>query len=95
MASQSMTLLNLYCKVAEDTRLNVWQVSLMLFILMLWHKGGYQGQIKISRKQLMTGAHFGSISTYHKCITRLQELEYITYHPNYDSYKGSTIRVMG
>ena len=94
MISQSMVLYNLYLRVAEDPRLNVWQVSLFSFILTLWQQEGFKDQIKISRKKLMTGAHFGSITTYHKCINQLQELKYITYQPTYDSCKGSMIKVL-
>ena len=94
MISQSIVVYTLYLRVARDTRLNVWQVSLYSFILTLWQQGGFEEQIKISRKQLMTGAHFGSITTYHKCINQLQELKYITYQPTYDSYKGSIIKVL-
>jgi hypothetical protein len=94
MKPDTSTLLQLYSKIADDPRVNVWHISLYIFILTLWQKSGYQKQVKISRKQLMTGAHFGSITTYHKCINRLRELEYIIYVPTYDSYQGSIIKVI-
>jgi hypothetical protein len=59
-----------------------------------WRENGYQKQLKVSRKQLMTGAHFGSITTYHKCINQLQEFNYVIYLPTYDSYQGSVIELI-
>jgi len=93
MRSETSILL-LYAKVADDPRVNVWQMSLYIFILALWQKSGYQQQLKVSRKQLMTGARFRSITTYHKCISHLNNLNYISYQPTYDSYEGSTIQVL-
>ncbi|EHQ30886.1 hypothetical protein Mucpa_6837 [Mucilaginibacter paludis DSM 18603] len=84
----------LYSKIADDPRVNVWHISLYTFILSLWHESGYQKQIRVSRKQLMKGAHFNSITTYHKCIGKLKELKYIIYLPTYDTYQGSTIELV-
>lgn len=89
----SMPLL-LYSKIADDPRVNVWHISLYTFILSLWQKSGYKKQLKVSRKQLMKGAHFSSITTYHKCISKLKELEYIIYRPTYDAYQGSIIELI-
>jgi hypothetical protein len=50
--------------------------------------------VKISRKKLMTKAHFGSITTYHKCINQLCDFGYILYQPTYDCYAGSVIEVI-
>ncbi len=94
MKTEISPLLLLYKKIADDPRVNVWHISLFIYILLLWQKNDYADQIKVSRKQLMTGAHFGSITTYHRCITHLKELQYIKYHPTYDSYQGTTIRVI-
>jgi len=94
MTPETSTLFLLYSKIADDPRVNVWQISLYTFILRLWCKSGYQEQIKVSRKQLMKGAHFSSITTYHKCIKRLKELEYIIYLPTYDSYQSSIIQLI-
>ena len=93
MKQEIATPLILYSKIADDPRVNVWHISLYTFILSLWEKGGYKKQIKVSRKQLMKGAHFSSMTTYHKCIGRLKELEYINYLPTYDSYRGTVIEL--
>lgn len=87
-------LLLLYNKIANDPRVNVSHISLFLYILLLWQKNDYADQVKVSRKRLMAGAHFGSITTYHRCINRLHELQYIVYLPTYDSYQGTMIKVV-
>jgi len=94
MKSEQFKPLILYSKIANDPRVNVWHISLYTFILSLWYKSGYEKQLKVSRKQLMKGAHFSSITTYHKCISKLNELEYINYLPTYDAYQGSTVEVI-
>ena len=94
MKAEFSTLLRLYTKIADDRRVNVWHISLFICILMLWQKSGYADQLKVSRKQLMTGAHIGSITTYHRCINRLKELHYIVYLPTYDSYQGTIVKVV-
>lgn len=94
MAPKIPILLSLYNKIAADERVNVWHISLYTFILLLWQKSGYQSQIKVSRRQLMVGAHFRSHTTYHKCVNQLKDLKYIAYVPTYDSYQHSTIQVL-
>lgn len=94
MAPETSKLLLLYSKIADDPRVNVWQISLYTYILTLWQKSDYQKELKVSRKQLMAGAHFGSITTYHKCITRLKELDYIIYLPTYDAYQGTVVQII-
>jgi hypothetical protein len=44
---------------------------------------GLKKQLKSSLKQLMTGAHFGTITIYHKCMNQLKQFEYIVYLPTY------------
>ncbi|MEZ2339456.1 hypothetical protein AB6735_27710, partial [Mucilaginibacter sp. RCC_168] len=77
-----------HCNIAPEYMVNFSGIPT------LWQKSGYQQQLKVSRKQLMTGARFRSITTYHKCISHLNNLNYISYQPTYDSYEGSTIQVL-
>lgn len=93
MKSETSELLLLYSKITDDPRVNVWHISLYAYILSLWQKSGYEKQLRVSRKQLMKGAHFGSITTYHKCIGKLKELGYITYLPTYDPYQSTVIEL--
>jgi hypothetical protein len=94
MVQETSLFFHLYSTIRKDTRVTVWHISMYTYILMLWRDNGYQKRLKITRKQLMTGAHFSSITTYHKCINRLRELNYITYLPTYDSYQGSEIELI-
>jgi hypothetical protein len=88
------TFSELYSKIADDPRVTVWHISLYTCMLNLWEQNGFQKQVKVSRKLLMAGAHFGSITTYHKCIIQLKDLGYILYVPTYDSYQGSVIEIV-
>ena len=90
---QTDVILKLYLKITEDPRVTVWHISLYVSLLILWQQNDFQKQVKISRKKLMTKAHFGSITTYHKCINQLCDLGYIFYQPTYDCYAGSVIEI--
>jgi len=87
-------ILQLYFKITADSRISVWHISLYMALLMLWQQGGFQKQVKISRKVLMQNAHIASITTYHKCIGQLSDLGYILYEPTYDRFMGSTIQIL-
>jgi len=84
----------LYERITEDQQVTVWHMSLYAFLLLLWQKSDYSPELKVSRRQLMSGAHFGSITTYHKCISELKELGYIQYFPSYDVYQCSIIKLI-
>lgn len=77
-----------------DSRVTVWHISLYVTLLILWQQAGFQKQVKISRKELMSKAHFGSITTYHKCISQLCDFGYIVYSPTYNCYTGSVIEII-
>jgi len=94
MLPNPSTFSELYSKIADDPRVTVWHISLYACMLNLWEQSGFQKQVKVSRKLLMARAHFASIITYHRCISRLTELGYIRYLPTYDSYQGSTIEIV-
>ena len=84
----------LHGKITEDPRVTVWHISLYFTMLILWQQAGFTKQVRISRKKLMAKAHFGSITTYHKCINQLCDFGYILYQPTYDCYAGSIIEIM-
>lgn len=84
----------LFIKMTEDKRVTVWHISLYVTILSLWQQCGFTKEVKISRKKLMTKAHFGSITTYHKCVKQLHDFGYIIYQPTYDCYTGSVIEII-
>jgi hypothetical protein len=94
MMPQTYIISELYGKMTEDPRVTVWHISLYVTMLILWQQAGFERQVKISRKKLMTKAHFGSITTYHKCINQLCDFGYILYRPTYDCYSGSVIEII-
>lgn len=85
---------DLYSKVFNDDRVNVWHISIYVCLLDLWRISDYPKQIKITRKQLMVKAHVKSITTYHKCLDQLVELNYVRYIPTYNSYEGSSVEII-
>jgi hypothetical protein len=92
--SELTTLSKLHSKIADDPNVSVWHMTIYTCLLNLWLESGFQKQIKVTRKLLMSKAHIRSTSTYHKCMNHLTELGYITYIPTYDSYTGSKIEIM-
>jgi len=78
-------------RIAADSRTNVWHICLYTALLHYWCKSGFQPFFHISRREVMTFAHFGSIATYHKCIRQLLSFGYIKYLPSYNPFIGSTI----
>ncbi|MET3981505.1 hypothetical protein ABIB62_004119 [Mucilaginibacter sp. UYP25] len=94
MTSQTTILSELFSKIGDDPRVNVWQISLYTALLNLWQQNGFQKEIKVTRKLLMAKAHFRSITTYHKSIKCLKDLGYIVYVPTYDSYQGTSIEII-
>lgn len=91
--SNLFTLSKLQAGITADPRVTVWHISLYTTLLNLWQQDGFKNQIRVTRKILMAKAHFGSTSTYHKCLNKLIELGYVAYSPTYDSYKGSLIEI--
>jgi hypothetical protein len=94
MASPAPVVSEFFVKMTEDPRVTVWHISLYVTLLSLWQQSGFKKQIKISREKLMKKAHFGSITTYHKCITQLHDFGYIKYNPTYDYYAGSMVEII-
>lgn len=94
MLAETSIITALYAKIAEDSRITVWHISLYMSMLILWQRGGFDKQVKISRDRLMTMARFKSITTYHKCISNLRDFGYIKYLPTYDCYAGSVVEII-
>jgi hypothetical protein len=88
------TLMALQARISADPKVTVWHISLYTCLLNLWFASSFPHQIKITRKRVMSQAHFRSITTYHKCISELVELGYISYTPTYDTYQGSTVEIL-
>nr|NYE65503.1 DNA-binding IclR family transcriptional regulator [Mucilaginibacter sp. E4BP6] len=58
------------------------------------NKAGNQKCFKISRKELMKLSKINSSSTYHRCISDLVKLKYISYAPSFNYHEGSKIEIL-
>lgn len=83
-----------YARAKEDHRSTATHQSLYLALLYCYQQGGYREVITISRRELMPLARIQSVATYHKCIRELKHFGYIEYHPTYNYYKGSQVRLL-
>ena len=87
-------ILAFYSKTKGDVRLLPTHQSLYLALFFLWRQSGCADLFTISRRELMPLARLQSIATYHKCIRELKSFGYIEYHPTYNYYEGSKVRLI-
>ncbi len=92
--NQLSPILAFYGKARFDMRLLPTHQSLYLALFFLWRQSGGEDLFTISRKELMPLARLQSIATYHKCLRELKAFGYIEYHPTYNYYKGSKVRLL-
>lgn len=85
-----------YQKARHDLRLLPTHQSLYLALFYLWQQNGCQedGSVTITRREVMPLARLQSVATYHKCIRELKAFGYIEYHPTYNYYQGSKVRLL-
>lgn len=81
-------------RVATDFELNPSHISLYMAIFKLWNQNRFRNPIPISRDELMSISKIGSYATYHKCIKKLNELNYVNYMPSYSQFRGTTLEVI-
>ena len=77
----------------KDSNLNPTHISLYMALFQEWNKNRFADQFSVSRSQLMKTAKIGSKSTYHRCISDLDEWNYISYHPSRNPHKGSEVQM--
>ena len=77
----------------KDPNLNPTHISLYMALFREWNKNRFSDQFSVSRSQLMKTAKIGSKSTYHRCISDLDEWNYISYHPSRNPHKGSEVQI--
>lgn len=77
----------------KDFNLNPPHISLYMALFREWNKNRFTDQFAISRSQLMKTAKIGSKSTYHRCISDLDEYNYISYHPSRNPHRGSEVQM--
>jgi len=84
-----------FSRLSKDDRVTVWHFSVYMAIFFRWRENGYINPVSVTRREIMTLAHIGSIATYHKCIKQLTQFGYLEYLPSYDPSLGSQIYVNG
>lgn len=91
MIDKNFALTNFYQRAQKDQRLLPSHLALFTAICMLYDVNVAENAIRVTRKKLMELAKIRSKSTYHRCISELEEFEYIVYQPSYDHYLGTYI----
>ena len=82
-----------FIELSKDNRITVWHVSIYMAIFYRWQSNAYKNPVSVTRREIMTLAHIGSIATYHKCIKELQQFGFIEYLPSFDPSLGSQINL--
>ena len=80
-----------FSQLSNDDRVTVWHMSVYMAIFFMSRSNGYNNPVLVTRREIMSLAHIGSIATYHKCIKQLTEFGYLKYLPSYDPSLGSQI----
>jgi len=80
--------------VASDERLKPTHVSLYVALCHAWITSRFQQCYNVSRRQLMMLSRIRSKTTYHKTISELIEMGYISYRPSYHPVKGSSVSLL-
>jgi hypothetical protein len=80
--------------IASDERLKPTHVSLYVALCHAWISSRFQQRYNVSRRQLMMLSRIRSKATYHKTISELIEMGYISYRPSYHPVKGSSVTLL-
>lgn len=81
-------------RVASDERLKPTHISLYVALCHAWITSRFQRCYNVSRRQLMRLSRIQSKSTYHKAISQLVAMGYISYRPSYHPKEGSEITLL-
>jgi hypothetical protein len=85
----------LISRVASDQRLKPTHISLCVALCHAWATNRFKQCYNVSRRQLMRLSRIQSKSTYHKAISELVEMGYISYRPSYHPMEGSKVSLLG
>jgi hypothetical protein len=81
-------------RLASDERLKPTHISLYVALCHAWTTSRFQQCYNVSRRQLMRLSRIQSNSTYHKAISELVDMGYITYRPSYHPKEGSEVTLL-
>lgn len=77
-----------------DERLNPTHISLYMALFHEWNSSRFADEFFVNRRDLMRVAKIGSKSTYHRCVTDLDNWGYLGYFPSNNPFKGSKIKMI-
>lgn len=92
MEMQIKDWINLFQRIEQDNRINVWHLALFIALMKLAYIQKGKEIIKVSRSRLMKLSHIRTLPTYHKYFKDLQDFGYITYTPSYHPGFRSTVK---
>lgn len=75
----------------KDDELNPSDISLYLALFYLWNINRFKNPLSVNRSEVMSVSKIGSKTTYHKCLKKLHDKNFIVYHPSHNPMKGSLI----
>ena|SRR5687768_7667672 len=81
-------------RVASDERLKPTHISLYVALCHSWIINRFKQRYNVSRKRLMRQSRIQSKSTYHKAISELVDMGYISYRPSYHPKEGSKVTLL-
>jgi hypothetical protein len=85
---------DLISRVASDERLKPTHVALYVALCHSWIANRFEKCYSVSRRQMMLLSRIQSKSTYHKAISDLVDMGYISYHPSYHPKEGSKVTLL-
>ena len=80
-----------YLRLAGDSRLTPFHISLYLALFRFWNKNRFRNPFPVSREELMFYSRIGSVNTYTRCIKQLHQWGYIIYAPSNCPHIGSKV----
>ncbi len=80
--------------IAKDSRLNPTHISMYMALFNIWNLNRFPEDFIIIRDEVMKLSKIGSKSTYHRCLSQLNNWKYICYFPSHNSFTGSRIRLL-
>jgi len=81
----------LFKRFAEDERISPFHISLYFAIFQFWNRNRFRNPFPISREEIMSLAHIGSVNTYTRCMKQLHQWGYIEYFPSFSPNTGSKV----
>lgn len=81
-------------RVTSDVNLSTTHIGICTALAVVWIDSGFVNPFNTSRSRLMRAARIKSKTTYHKVISDLTALNYVTYEPSYHPGKASRIYIL-